>query len=182
MARSARLSKEAGFTLVELLVVVFIIALMAGLVVVNLPQPAPPAETHARALSRAFHQAARESIVSGQPIAWSLREKGGSRFERFAGGEWEVMAGSRDPRGQSGSGGTVHVEVVYPAGGRVPAANTGGQTPGRTDKAELFHRQIIFSPVGEATAAEIIVRSGQDEYRLWLDEAGEVTWRGQEAG
>jgi len=182
VSRSARLSKEAGFTLVELLVVVFIIALMAGVVVVNLPKPAPPAETHARELSRALQQAARESIVSGQPIAWSLREKGDSRFERFVGGEWEVMAGSRDPGGDSGSDGTVHVEVVYPAGGRVPATNTGGENHERTDKTELFHRQIVFSPVGEATAAEIIVRNGQHEYRLSLDEAGDVTWHGQEAG
>lgn len=178
MARSAETAKEAGFTLVELLVVVFIIGLMAGLVVVNLPRPASPAEAHARALTRALHQAARESIISGQPMSWSVRAGGESRFERYVAGDWEGVDNPPMGRSATSDSAPIIVEVSYPDGGLRPDAPEETEAERLAGRNSRFVRKLVFSPVGEATPAEIRVRASDEEYAVMVHADGRVEWRG----
>lgn len=176
MARSAVTTKDAGFTLVELLVVVFIIGLMAGVVVVNLPRPAPPAETHARAVSRALHQATRESIIGGQALAWSAGPRGAFRLERYIAGQWEAFGRATDAPERDGT--VLHIDVEYPEGGLRPdePARDEDEGPGQIDAR--FVRRVVFSPVGEATPAQIRVRSANTEYAITVHGDGDVEWHG----
>jgi len=58
--------KEAGFTLVEILCVLALLGLTAGLVVLNLPKPAPPFEAEVTGVTTFLNLAARESVIDGK--------------------------------------------------------------------------------------------------------------------
>lgn len=58
--------KEAGFTLVEVLCVLALLGLTAGLVVLNLPKPAPPFRTEVQSVTTLLNLAARQSIIDGK--------------------------------------------------------------------------------------------------------------------
>ena len=58
--------KEAGFTLVEILCVLALLGLTAGLVVLNLPKPAPPFEAEVTGVTTILNLAARESVIDGK--------------------------------------------------------------------------------------------------------------------
>jgi len=58
--------KEAGFTLVEILCVLALLGLTAGLVVLNLPRPAPPFEAEVTGMTTLLNLAARESVIDGK--------------------------------------------------------------------------------------------------------------------
>jgi len=61
-----RAHKEAGFTLVEILCVLALLGLTAGLVVLNLPKPAPAFKVEAQNLATLMNVAARQSIIDGK--------------------------------------------------------------------------------------------------------------------
>ncbi len=57
---------EAGFTLVEILCVLALLGLTAGLVVLNLPKPAPPFRTEVQSVTTLLNLAARQSVIDGK--------------------------------------------------------------------------------------------------------------------
>ena len=61
-----RPSKEAGFTLVEILCVLALLGLTAGLVVLNLPKPTPPLESEVQRVSTLLNLAVRQSVIDGK--------------------------------------------------------------------------------------------------------------------
>lgn len=58
--------KEAGFTLVEILCVLALLGLTAGLVVLNLPKPAPPFRAEVQSVTTLLNLAARQSVIDGK--------------------------------------------------------------------------------------------------------------------
>ena len=62
----APLHKDAGFTLVEILCVLALLGLTAGLVVLNLPKPAPPFRTEVQSVTTLLNLAARQSVIDGK--------------------------------------------------------------------------------------------------------------------
>ena len=84
---------EAGFTLVEVLCVLALLGLTAGLVVLNLPKPAPPFRTEVTAAASLLNLAARESVIDGKSRGVELST---SSLEILVyDGEW-VSEGQRD--------------------------------------------------------------------------------------
>lgn len=61
-----RAHKEAGFTLVEILCVLALLGLTAGLVVLNLPKPAPAFKTEVQSVATLLNLAARQSVIDGK--------------------------------------------------------------------------------------------------------------------
>ena len=57
---------QAGFTLVEILCVLALLGLTAGLVVLNLPQPAPKFRTEVQSVTTLLNLAARQSVIDGK--------------------------------------------------------------------------------------------------------------------
>ena len=60
------IKRQAGFTLVEVLCVLALLGLTAGLVVLNLPKPAPPFRTEVQGVTTLLNLAARQSIIDGK--------------------------------------------------------------------------------------------------------------------
>lgn len=83
--------RRNGFTLVELMVVIALMALMAGAVVVTAGTPGSGATAAATRFASRLAAARDEAIVSGRPIsAWVAPS--GYGFERFQGGSWQAMS------------------------------------------------------------------------------------------
>lgn len=165
---------EAGFSLTELLVVVFIIGLMSTLVLVSIPPAATPLERAADRLENSLSQAAREAIVSGEPIAWSHSATGGSRFEAYRQGEWTGLGNVRT------AGPTSNIEIRVEHLGLTLAEDETDEEGGarRGGRVDSFVRSVIFYPVGEATPARIHLSEGLEEIVLRVDATGDVMRNG----
>lgn len=167
-------NREAGFSLTELLVVVFIIGLMSTLVLVSLPQQATSLEREAERLERSLSQAAREAIVRGEPVAWSLTPQGASRFEAYRLGEWIGLGAVHRLEAADMEVSVEHLGLALSHS--TPAGTAKRARSGETDS---FARSVIFYPAGEATPARIRFRQGFDEIRLDVDAGGHVTRQAQ---
>ena len=82
--------KQAGFTLVEVLMSLLIIGLMTGLVVLNMPETEDPIDEQARLLAYRLETAAQTSMISNQTIGIQFT-KDGYEAVRFVGDEWETI-------------------------------------------------------------------------------------------
>lgn len=78
--------KEAGFTLIEILCVLALLSLTAGLVVLNLPKPAPPFEDEVQSMTTLLNLAARESVIDGKSRGVDLTTAGVEIYSYD--GEW----------------------------------------------------------------------------------------------
>jgi len=175
---------EAGFTLVEIMIVVFIIALMSTLVVMNLPAGKPGAIRSADALYRDLNRAAREAIVSGEPVALAV-EGSAYRFERYRAGHWSPTGGVAGTPGTSAPGGLV-LEVLAeeegrPAGARAASARREAQRRSQAGRSRSgpgsqagFERRLVFSPVGEATPVRILVTDGTHQSAIAVSANGDI--------
>lgn len=88
---------RAGFTLVELMVVVAIMGVGAGAVVLSLPDPVPHIVKEAENLAARLSLAREEALLTNRPVALRIVEAG-YRFEAFDGENWEALDGPLKPR------------------------------------------------------------------------------------
>lgn len=79
--------KNAGFTLVEVLTALAILALAASVVVLNAPPPRSPAEKDAEAFAAQLQQALDASLLAGAPFRLEVSATGYD-FQRFEDGDW----------------------------------------------------------------------------------------------
>ncbi|NIJ23109.1 prepilin-type N-terminal cleavage/methylation domain-containing protein [Sphingomonas japonica] len=88
------LRRQAGFTLVEMLIVLAIIGVAAGAVTLGIGSAtrAPSAESEARRLSQRLQAAADDAMLGDRMIAF-MADEGGYGFAQRAGAGWQVMAG-----------------------------------------------------------------------------------------
>ncbi|MFN3214700.1 MAG: GspH/FimT family pseudopilin [Henriciella sp.] len=69
-------ASERGMTIVEVLMVVFIIGLTAGIVTLSLPQRPTAEQAGAQAFARVLGEAQDQAILSGQPVGLKLTDDG----------------------------------------------------------------------------------------------------------
>lgn len=79
--------RSTGFTLVELMVCLVIMALVSSLVVLSLPRGSDPVHSAAGGLAADLRYAARDSVVSGAATGVAVSAEG-YRFLRFRRGTW----------------------------------------------------------------------------------------------
>ena len=130
-----------GFSLLEILVVVAIIAMLSGLVVIAaVPSEAAQADKEARRLAALVEAATAEARASGQPIAWTAERTGYAFWQRSEEGEWQRFPSESPYRTRTFSG------AIAIDGAAVTLMPYGLQPP--------------FEAVIRASGTQIILRSG----------------------
>jgi type II secretion system protein H len=132
--------KVRGFTLLEVLVVVAIIAVCSSLLILAMPGEAALADKEARRLAALVEAATVEARASGQPIAWTAERTGYSFWQRSEEGEWQRFP-EQSPYHARAFGGAISID-----GAAVTLMPYGLQAP--------------FEAVIRAGGTQIILRSG----------------------
>jgi general secretion pathway protein H len=139
-------SAEHGFTLVELLVVLFIIALMSAAVLAALPDPGGALTGEAERFAARVSAAQERAVMDNRPISIRV-DQAGYAFDWREGGEWRPI-GQRpfDSRG-------------WQQGTRAEVAGTG---------------RILFDSTGFSEAQNIILEHGRDRVVVEISNGGHV--------
>ena len=92
MKLETSLSSQSGFTLIEIMVVVFLIALTAGIVSVNFRHDSSQiVETEARRFVALVEQMCQESVIQGRIFALTRTGATGYRFVVFEEDKWQAV-------------------------------------------------------------------------------------------
>lgn len=83
-------SSDSGFTLLEVLIVVFILGLVSGIIVMNLPERDGPLRTAALQLERDASLLADRAVITGAPHALDL-SRNGYQAAFWQNGEWVTL-------------------------------------------------------------------------------------------
>lgn len=82
--------KDEGFTLVELMVVIAVMALIAGAAVLTMGAPGTGPQDSATRFATRLAAARDEAVLRARPVsAWVTAS--GYGFEQYAGGQWQPM-------------------------------------------------------------------------------------------
>jgi len=91
-----RITKESGFTLVEILSVLVLIGLMSSVVILSLPEPKSELDKQAAILSGQLNALAQDGLISGSVTAAGFSKDGyalyafeNSEWTERAAGEWQ---------------------------------------------------------------------------------------------
>ena len=152
MNRAERHIQQAGMTLVEVMAVLFIVGLTAGIVTLTLPENPSDEEASAQAFARVLTDAQDRAIMTGQPVGLNLTERGYMLVQWRQDG-WR-------PVGRP---------VILPARMDI-ALQT--ELPDRPDNWP----EVVFDPTGIVQPAAFQLRARGVRLDLSLTEAGEVIY------
>lgn len=113
-----------GFTLVELMVVIAVMALLAGAVVLSFGDTRGGPAAAAGPFAARLAAARDEAIVSGAPVSGWISASGYG-FERYRGGQWQPLTAKPFAGANWGSGTRVKVTSNGAARARVRFDNLG---------------------------------------------------------
>lgn len=150
MPRPAAADRQAGMSIIEVLMVVFIVGLTAGIVTLTIPQRPTTEQASAQAFAAVLRDAQDRAILSGQPTGIKLSE-GGYAFVQWHREQWF-------PQGRP--------EVLPP---RLNIVR-------RTEQADAPDNwpDIIFDPTGIVEPAAFELRGRGARFDITLQETGEV--------
>lgn len=138
---------RAGFTLVELMMVVAIIGLAAGAVVLSVPDPRPSVGIEAERFAARLVRAREEAVLTNRVVAVDADAKGYG-FTSFDGARWSPLTDG-------------------PFGPEI-------WTPGTTIVAREGELRVVFDPTGAAEPATMAVGRKGKSVVVVVDGAGEV--------
>ena len=139
-----------GFTLIELMVVIAVMALMAGAVIEPAGAPSSGPGAGASRFASRLAAARDEAIVSGRPIsAWVAPS--GYGFERYRGGAWQPVS-TKPFQGDDWPLGTV---VALPG-------DAGARASVRFDSLGLADRPGSFVLTRDGRSARVSVAANGD--------------------
>ena len=154
-----------GFSLVEMMVVLFVMGLLAGVVVLSLPGDARELRTEAERFAARTVAARDEAISGARPVAVVVG-KAGYYFEQRRDGGWQPL----DP-GRFGlvawKDGTAASIVGAPSNSR------GGE--GAQPDAAPERQRLVFDPVGlSSSEARVRLARGKDALAVSVARDGTV--------
>ena len=154
MSISEPLPRTGGFTLIEVLVVVTIIALLVSLVAVKLaPDARQSLGDEGAQLAALLTHARHEAIATGAPLAWQRTEVGYQFLQRGPDRKWQPIADDASLRARTLPTGVSFASIETPA-----TASRGSQT-------------VILLPTGIADPFRITLMLGEHRVRVTSDGA-----------
>ncbi len=170
MNRRARIRKtQRGVSLVEILVVLMIAAMVAGVVVMSMPPLRSEARDESERFAARLSRAADEAVTGGEMLGLKVAEDGYS-FYRYERGEWKSLdsdfktAGTFPP--------DLAVELTFD-----DAAKKNQESETEKDTEETPLPGVMFAPTGETTPFEIAFQEARARVSVVLDGAGKVEVR-----
>ena len=142
---------ERGATIVEVLMVVFIIGLTAGIVTLTIPQRPTAEQASAQTFAQVLGQAQDQAILSGQPVGLRLTETGYALVQWRQDRWWPAGRAEAFPR---------RMDIT-------PVLETPELPEGWPD--------LVFDPTGIVPAAEFQLRGRGVRIDIALSENGEVS-------
>ena len=144
---------ERGMTLIEVLTVVFIIALTSSLVVLTLPERSSEAERFTERFAQDVSRAHDRAILSGRVVGIGFaRDR--YRLQEWRQGEWHTVSGNSQSVPE-------RVDIVF-------------LNAPETEDDEQAHPDILFDPTGVNTPTEMLVRSRGERLSVTVQADGEV--------
>ena len=154
MSISEPLPRTGGFTLIEVLVVVTIIARLVSLVAVKLaPDARQSLGDEGAQLAALLTHARHEAIATGAPLAWQRTAAGYQFLQRGPDRKWQPMADDPSLRARTLPTGVSFASIETPA-----TASRGSQT-------------VILLPTGIADPFRITLMLGEHRVRVTSDGA-----------
>lgn len=166
MSRVLR-SSEAGFSLTEVIVAMFIAGLTMSFVLISLPSGTEPLEKAENTLLRQIELMRDLSRTTGQPYGLDL-DADKSTAIRLVGGEWV-------PADTLGDASVFQIELPVRMR-RGTQSERQVNSPSRLMNAETQRLQpdIWFDPSGIATAEIITLNHGQKRIEIQVDREGQI--------
>ncbi len=159
-------ARQRGISLVELLIVLSILAMVAGVVIIN----APPGRSDVREAADRFAVrldfAAQEAMTKGVLIGMTLEDEGYAFFS-YNRGEWTTLENSHVAGEDFPSDYAVTFELKQAAKRNEPAEK-------KRESEAGIQPDILFSPTGETTGFSAIFQDRQKVFSVTLDNAGRV--------
>lgn len=138
-----------GFTLVELLVALFIVALASSVAVMNFNRAGASARDEAGRVARAIAAARDHAVIQSRPVA-VMFDAGGYRFGERIGGGWRPLRSD------------CCKARAYPAPVIARSARKAGE-------------RLVFDLSGLPVApVELVLSDGAGQFRLAVDAAGNI--------
>lgn len=145
-----RIRSERGMTLVEVMMVIFLIGLTSSIVVFTMPERVKPIEKAADRLTRDVRMAADRAILTGRVQGIDLLEDGYARVE-WQNEDWVVLRGAGSQREDA----------------QIRILNTGGG-------ADEAQPELIFDPTGVNEAFDLELMNKGERLILTLAADGEI--------
>jgi type II secretion system protein H len=155
-------SSEAGMSLVEIMVALFIVGLASGAVMLSLPSSPDRLGQVQLMLSDAISEARKAAQFSGQPYGFNVDDNGVTPLI-FAKGGWIPV--------------TTGMAFEFPEGVRVELLKTETRRGlERNPEDEPLVAEIWFDPSGIATAIPLVLLWKGVTVEIGIDEYGEVSF------
>lgn len=148
-ATGASSPAEAGFTLVELMVVLVVMGLIAGAVVLTVPDGRPRLADEAERLAARLVMAREEAVITNKSVDVAFTSRGYA-FRKLVGGTWTPLAGAS-------------FEAIAWPEGVTAEVETGDGREG-----------LRFSSDGAAGAGKVTLNAEARQVAVTVDEAGNV--------
>lgn len=154
--------QQCGVTLVELLVVMMIMAMVAGVVIISAPPPIGDLRKNADRFAARLDHAVGYSITSNLPVALEVNGSG-YLFKQYADGVW------KKPLDKNLQQVTLDSEFLL----EIPKLDADKNIQD-TQLSEPETQIFIFSPTGETGAFEIRFHHGREFIDVVMNDQGNV--------
>lgn len=169
---NTRARAQRGVTLVEILIVLMIAALVAGIVILNAPPGRSDARTTAEKFAAKLDLMTQEAVTTGALIGMEVSEGGFSTY-RYQGGEWRPLTSLANSAATFPA--EFSVEVAYETAAHKNESKGERRAESRfSEEPETPKPNVTFTPTGQTTPLEVVFRARRESVRVRLNGAGRV--------